>query len=161
MLRGDKLLVAMSSAPDTTYEGFVHDVEESRVKLLFSDKLMRIASKAKVKVDVRFTINRFPQRNFHRAVEAMAKDWVALEGLFPTKGQRAEAAAVEAAPAAPKNGFFNKNVGSNPEQAAAVCRIISDSVADAAPYVVFGPPGTGKTVTLVEAIKQLYKVSLL
>ena len=49
VLRGDKLLVAMSSAPDTTYEGFVHDVEESRVKLQFSDKLMRVATKAKMR----------------------------------------------------------------------------------------------------------------
>ena len=68
VLRGDKLLVAMSSNPDTTYEGFVHDVEETRVKLLFHSKLMTVATQAKIKFDVRFTINRFPQRNFHRLV---------------------------------------------------------------------------------------------
>ena len=85
----------------------------------------------------------------------MAKDWVALEALFPTKDRLSSGAAKTTAP---KNGFVNKNIGTNPEQAAAVCRIISDAEEDNAPYIVFGPPGTGKTVTLVEAIVQLYKV---
>ena len=53
-----------------------------------------------------------------------------------------------------------QNIGSNPEQAEAVCRIISDDASEDnnAPFIVFGPPGTGKTVTLVEAMVQLYKV---
>ena len=43
-----------------------------RVKLLFHSKLMTVATKAKIKFDVRFTINRFPQRNFHRLVSDIA-----------------------------------------------------------------------------------------
>lgn len=36
-----------------------------------------------------------------------------------------------------------------------VTRILSPDLSSL-PYLVFGPPGTGKTVTLVEAMKQLY-----
>ncbi|KAK5923711.1 hypothetical protein CgunFtcFv8_000656 [Champsocephalus gunnari] len=43
---------------------------------------------------------------------------------------------------------------SNPEQCNAVLHIVAAS-AKPSPYLVFGPPGTGKTVTLVEAIKQI------
>ena len=51
----------------------------------------------------------------------------------------------------------------NSEQRQAVKKILSGS-SRPAPYLVFGPPGTGKTVTLVEAIKQVrifFMVSLL
>lgn len=42
----------------------------------------------------------------------------------------------------------------NLEQYNAVCNIVA-GVSKPAPYLVFGPPGTGKTVTVVEAIKQV------
>ena len=42
----------------------------------------------------------------------------------------------------------------NPEQVAAVRNICGGS-ARRVPYVLFGPPGTGKTTTLVEAIMQM------
>ena len=48
--------------------------------------------------------------------------------------------------------FYDRNL--NSEQQQAVQKILSGS-SRPAPYLVFGPPGTGKTVTLVEAIKQV------
>ena len=50
--------------------------------------------------------------------------------------------------------FYNRDLEKNPEQLRAVRHIVSGS-ARPAPYIVFGPPGTGKTSTIVEAIKQV------
>uniref|UniRef100_A0A8C7NES8 RNA helicase n=1 Tax=Oncorhynchus mykiss TaxID=8022 RepID=A0A8C7NES8_ONCMY len=53
--------------------------------------------------------------------------------------------------------MFNRQLENNPEQHAAIQRIVSGA-SKPAPYLVFGPPGTGKTITLVEAMNQLNRV---
>ncbi|XP_043472693.1 putative helicase mov-10-B.1 [Leptopilina heterotoma] len=50
--------------------------------------------------------------------------------------------------------FINKNVAKNPEQVQAVEQIVGGT-SYPSPYLVFGPPGTGKTATIVEAVCQL------
>lgn len=50
--------------------------------------------------------------------------------------------------------LFDQHLEKNPEQKTAVCNIVAGT-SKPAPYLVFGPPGTGKTVTIVEAIKQV------
>ncbi|XP_062712336.1 uncharacterized protein LOC109403351 isoform X2 [Aedes albopictus] len=55
------------------------------------------------------------------------------------------------------NGFqwINIGIASNEEQMVAVRNIVNRT-SFPAPYVLFGPPGTGKSSTLVEAIGQIY-----
>ncbi len=48
----------------------------------------------------------------------------------------------------------DRKLEENHEQMSAVQHIVAGT-SRPAPYLVFGPPGTGKTVTIVEAIKQV------
>ena len=52
------------------------------------------------------------------------------------------------------HGFFNRAIAQNEEQKRAVTQIVLGAP-NGAPYIIFGPPGTGKTVTIVEAMKQV------
>ena len=56
--------------------------------------------------------------------------------------------------------FNEQKIEHNPEQKEAISHIVAGS-SGRAPYLIFGPPGTGKTTTLVEAIKQVGAVILL
>ena len=53
--------------------------------------------------------------------------------------------------------WHNRDIVSNAEQIIAIQNIVNDT-SFPAPYILFGPPGTGKTSTLVEAICQIYKL---
>uniref|UniRef100_A0A7N8XQX8 RNA helicase n=1 Tax=Mastacembelus armatus TaxID=205130 RepID=A0A7N8XQX8_9TELE len=144
VLRGDCLRVSKSEdtvQPITVYTGYVHRVELDSVKLGFS--------KSNMKFDVEFTINRFPLKLQHRAVELAVKHQLE-EVLFPS------GAAVTNL-SMPKLRMFNRQLENNPEQHAAVECIVAGS-SKPAPHIVFGPPGTGKTVTLVEAMNQVSRV---
>lgn len=50
--------------------------------------------------------------------------------------------------------LFNKSINNNPEQLQTV-RNIAQGPRNDAIYIIFGPPGTGKTSTIVESIMQL------
>lgn len=50
--------------------------------------------------------------------------------------------------------YFWANPNLNPEQQGAVSAILAGGYAPS-PYMVFGPPGTGKTSTLIEAVVQV------
>ncbi|XP_053171020.1 putative helicase mov-10-B.1 isoform X1 [Scomber japonicus] len=148
VLRGDCLRASKSGEtvePITVYTGYVHRVELDSVKLGFSRRLLQFFL-SNMKFDVEFTINRYPLKLQHRAVDLVAKHQLG-EVLFPS------GAAASNIPM-PKLRMFNRQLENNPEQYAAVQRIVAGS-SRPAPHLVFGPPGTGKTITLVEAMNQV------
>ncbi|RXN36849.1 helicase mov-10 [Labeo rohita] len=150
VLRGDHLLLTKSEdvqlSTVTKYKGYVHKVELDRVKLGFSRRFLEHVHVDKMKFRVEFTVNRLPLRLQHRAVH-MAVQHKLRDVLFPM-GSR------DVTPSSPPAlRLFNQQLERNPEQYSAVCHIVAGT-SKPAPYLVFGPPGTGKTVTIVEAIKQ-------
>ncbi|XP_078402574.1 putative helicase MOV-10 isoform X2 [Cetorhinus maximus] len=152
VLRGDHLFVSKSDdreEPITRYKGYVHAVELEKVKLGFSKKLVA-AFINNMKFNVSFTFNRIPLRLQHRAAQ-LAKDTNLKDMLFPVSSAEKCIYSSEKSLM-----FYDQSLENNPEQATAVNCIVS-GLSRPAPYLVFGPPGTGKTVTIVEAIKQVLK----
>ncbi|XP_023391491.1 putative helicase MOV-10 isoform X3 [Pteropus vampyrus] len=153
VLRGDHLFALLSSETHqndaVTYKGFVHRVELDRVKLSFSPSLLsRFVDGLTFKVN--FTFNRQPLRVQHRALE-LAGRWQLWPTLFPVASREVPLLSSDL-----KLKLYDRNLESNPEQLQAMKHIVTGTTRPA-PYIIFGPPGTGKTVTLVEAIKQVVK----
>ncbi|XP_021121333.1 putative helicase MOV-10 isoform X3 [Heterocephalus glaber] len=153
VLRGDHLFAVLSSETHqenpVTYKGFVHKVELDCVKLSFSTSLLdRFVDGLTFKVN--FTFNRQPLRVQHRALELTGR-WPLGPMLFPVASR-----GVPLLPSDVKLKLFDRSLESNPEQLQAMKHIVMGTTRPA-PYIIFGPPGTGKTITLVEAIKQVVK----
>ncbi|XP_061656428.1 putative helicase mov-10-B.1 isoform X2 [Syngnathoides biaculeatus] len=150
VLRGDRLLIYPKGETRHKYAGYVHSVQQDSVKLGFDSKFLENFAEG-LKFNVEFTCNRLPLRLQHRAVQN-ATEFKLEKVLFPPDSLRSKQIANM-----PDLSFYDRQLEKNPEQSKAVRHIVYGT-SKPAPYVVFGPPGTGKTVTLVEAVKQVDKI---
>ncbi|NWT59640.1 SDE3 helicase, partial [Erythrocercus mccallii] len=152
VLRGDHLFAHLSSerehSPLTQYKGYVHSVELERVRLGFSSKLQKKFVN-NMKFDVTFTFSRLPLQVQHRAL-VLATNRNLFSLLFPSASCNKS---LFPGPFQPR--WFNRKLETNEEQCKAVTHIVT-GMSRPAPYLIFGPPGTGKTVTMVEAIQQVW-----
>lgn len=147
LVHGDFILAKMPSghANDTVnaYQGYIHHVEADEVYLKFAPEF-HVNHRDFNLYNVQFTYNRINMRRFYQAIDAA--DSLAKEFLFPY--EFSDRRVIKTNPLVP----ITQNI--NEEQMRCVQMILG--CRGAPPYLVHGPPGTGKTQTLVEAILQLY-----
>lgn len=178
LLLGDKVIASLtgSSSDAPKYEGFIHEVRKDDILLKFSEEFHnRFAMQ---ECDIMFYFNRTTLRRAHRAVEFAVS--LGEQVLFPRKltpklpvvnlatrdlptteqrdrvkeGTSNVASSIKSSNANTAKDFLY-NPSLNERQVAAVCRILSGQCRPS-PYLLFGPPGTGKTITVVEAILQVF-----
>jgi len=150
VLKGDAIRAyPPGRASNRGWEGYVHIVERDKVMIRFSRAFHETFVPGS-RYDIEFTFRRTNLRLQHHALDLTLGSPPPASLLFPTfPPQRAPIS--HAAVTAETLNPFDRSL--NPEQCLAVASILQAE--PGTPYIVFGPPGTGKTVTLVEGILQL------
>ena len=139
VLRGDLVNISFGSC---LYKGRVLTVRQLEVVLDMHTKFANNYNPGVDRVSVRFTFSRMTYRTSHMACGQLAEEQMGHLMLVPTREHivevmgRASNTPVQLAPWA--------NRGLNPEQQAAVQRIVNASLKPL-PYIIFGPPGTGSS----------------
>ncbi|XP_046971211.1 putative helicase MOV-10 isoform X2 [Vanessa cardui] len=146
LLRGDRVFIRPVSSPNVIFESVIKDIDDCHIHLSDIDPSFASCAGAGAAFDVRFLMSRVPAERAHAAVSA----------LFASRqaGRAFPAPAPRTPPCRALARFYNPLIAGNTEQKSAVEHIVSGT-SGLAPYIVFGPPGTGKTMTIVEAIIQL------
>ncbi|KAK4755793.1 hypothetical protein SAY87_009550 [Trapa incisa] len=147
LVAGDSIFAKMASkdadCTNKVYEGFVHRVEADEVYLKFSPDFHKYHWHEHL-YNIQFTYNRLNMRRLYWAVDKAVELETTI--LFPSLGPNKRR--IQTIPFVPMTSALNK------EQIFAIQMILGCQ--GGSPYVIHGPPGTGKTMIFVEAILQLY-----
>ncbi|KAK7253147.1 hypothetical protein RIF29_37617 [Crotalaria pallida] len=147
LVHGDYIFAKLASEHDNNtrpYQGFIHRVEADEIYLKF-DPEFHLCHRDGNLYDVHFTYNRINMRRLYQAVEAAEK--LGADFLFPSTSSKRRCIKTNAL--VPISGTLNV------EQTRSIEMILGSK--GAPPYLIHGPPGTGKTKTIVEAVLQIYK----
>ncbi|KDO32876.1 hypothetical protein SPRG_02568 [Saprolegnia parasitica CBS 223.65] len=146
LMTGDKVWLSRGAK---TFQGTVYDVRLDAIYIA-TPTSFRSAYQASASFNVRFIMSRTPMREMHQGLASIS---LAMHEtlLFPS-------------PTVPRPVEIQRSLqptrSINPEQHKVINDVLDHVMSSAkvkAPYLLFGPPGTGKTVTLVETIVQLLR----
>lgn len=156
LVSGDFVLMHV---PDTSiaYRGIIHNVLDQEIEIKdFNPQFLHLLETPDVLVNVEFEIGRLTYVRMHKALDIVNENLLQL--LFPERNIALNAINRTYAPI---NEIYNPNIRQNEQQIIAIENIVRRSLNNngnsRVPYIVFGPPGTGKTVTIIEAIRQIFR----
>ncbi|XP_054735620.1 probable RNA helicase armi [Anastrepha obliqua] len=143
-----------------SYDGVIHKVLFNRILLKFNEGFQSKYNGEDFRLE--FYYSRFCFRKQHYAVSRIIKN-VGEQFLFPSRVYTRDNPQLQIELDSDNNlmlqgtrcPWFNPLL--NPIQKRAIRNILRGE-AQNMPYIIFGPPGTGKTMTLVETILQLVKL---
>lgn len=135
---------------DQTYRARVMAVEQDHIQIV-TGETFRARCGSSPRADIRFVHNRKSFKLSHQGVDAFDP---AIHGdlVFPSGDARID----------DSKSSSDRQVDVDPklndEQRSAVQNLVEFDQRSRVPYVIFGPPGTGKTATLVEALRHIVRV---
>lgn len=152
LIKGDVVKIRLHGE-ETGYKGMIKTVNNLTIWIqgVNTEIIEFVSEHPYTEIDVSFQLGRLPYERMHSGVDRCVDSGM-VDYLFPEN--------ILHGPYASSihhlNEFFNRSISTNPEQRNAVENIVFRRYNNG-PYIVFGPPGTGKTITIVEAILQLVK----
>lgn len=151
LIVGDSVMIGRCGEKRTAFKARIVDMKQCELYLDVDKRLMR-EYEASARYVIEFSIHRLPLMYAHRGVRMAAELHRGESLLFPTRAALHPARLLGDRCFERHTSFENELL--NEAQRAAVESIVAGRSRDV-PYLIFGPPGTGKTVTLVESVKQL------